>query len=149
MFGLFWLWEMMLKAAVNILIYVFCAHFNAFYVVELVDKRDTHIQLWQRLTECFPKWFYWLTLLLIVFWWFQFLLTLCIVIKNVVMLWYFIFLMMSNTKHLFICSIGNLDFFFQNTHSGLFVRFLKIGLCPFFLWICNISLYILEMSCLL
>lgn len=50
--------------------------------------------------------------------------------------------MMNNAKHLFICLLGNLDFL---KYSGFFVQFLKIDLF-FSLWICNISLYVLEMS---
>lgn len=50
--------------------------------------------------------------------------------------------MMNNAKHLFICLLGNLDIL---KYSGSFVQFLKIGLF-FSLWICNISLYVLEMS---
>ena len=44
-------------------------------------KKDTYVQLWQILTACFLKWFYWLIFLLIIFRWFKFLLTLDMVIR--------------------------------------------------------------------
>ena len=87
-------------------------------------KKDTYVQLWQILTASFLKWFYWLVFLLIIFRWFKFLLTLNIVIK--------------------ISQFGFLKY-----TQDFFVQFLKIGLSAFFLWICYISLYILEMIYLL